>query len=315
MACNCNISCNCDDLITPVGPQGPQGPDTIGPNGSNAVGEPGEPGDQGPKGPDATIYDSGWKELKDHNGVFGLAPVGGGPKPCIRIIRNKLYLSGSFLIPLSSDGGSTLYNNYPSYLVDNAGANFIQAYTGTDGGFNVVSKDYIISNTPIIPEDLCPDLESGHMLQYNGFVERGINPQGLPGTSITLTAPFGRIEITTEGKIVCKSIRSSTNGGDVLNSKYHKFIANMSAGETSGTYDKREITANPSEHVWKTSFPAVLATNSAIAGPTPSTYTYPSKFNGDDISKLGGFELNIQGEYPIDATKTQQQIIDAFNSI
>jgi len=45
------------------------------------------------------------------------------------------------------------------------------------------------------------------------------------------------------------------------------------------------------------------------------TLAYPITFNGDLVSELGGFIVNLEGSYPVDESLTAQEIKDAFDSI
>jgi len=315
MACNCTTSCNCDDLVALVGPKGYDGPDTIGPDGN--PGNPGNVGLIGPKGPDgsdSTFYDSGWTTLNTYNGTFGLPIINGAPELCIRVVGKNVTIAGTFTIPLSSDGGATLYNNYPIYGVDNAGANFIQVYTGSNGGFEIVSPTFMVSNTSIIPEDLCPSKE--HIIEHQPNIDRGINPQGLPGKGITMSAVLGNFSLDVEGKLVVRTITHDEYGStlvpNVSNTLFHHLISNHSLNSVVGSYDNIE---DGGTHIWDTSHPENLTINPATEIYLTSPYKYPNTFNGTVVNNLGGFEINFNFTYPVNETKTEEQIIAAFNSI
>lgn len=123
-----------DGAIGPIGPQGPPGipggdgqpgpegaqgaPGTDGENGqtgdqgnTGATGPAGPQGPQGPPGNDGVMIDTGWHDL------LGFDYYQTMDKPKVRRIGNQIHFKGLVMIPLSSDGGSTLESlaTYTSY--------------------------------------------------------------------------------------------------------------------------------------------------------------------------------------------------------
>jgi hypothetical protein len=329
MACS---SCNCDTcactnpIQIPLGAQGDPGASIPGKDG-----EDGEDGDRGPEGPqgdpgqNTDMYDSGWKIINHHNGSFGVAPILGtlysraAPRPSIRVVNRTVFISGSLLIPLSLDGnGGTLLDNYgDSYTV---GSLHKRVYEGINGGYVITGGasptefGSMVSKSRVIPYNLRPG--KTHNLSSYTFITRALSPLASPGgslnnsRSINLTAFLGIAGMTNDGKLVFQTHTdfddSAAPSGPVNNSPLHSLISRVDKDSQVGTYDNTEALGG--SHVWSTAYPEV---GTVAAG----TLAYPITFNGDLVSELGGFIVNLEGSYPVDESLTAQEIKDAFDSI
>lgn len=335
MACNCTNNCDCitgsGSTLTPkVGPTGPAGaPAPQGPQGTTST-TPGPKGvnntTQGPTGPPGKGgWDSDWKELSFHNGTFGVAPIAGqndnstgdsgiSTQLRIRVIGRDVWLNGTFLIPLSSDGGATLYPTATLYPIDSQGAGFTQTYLGTNGGFSIPDRNQMTSHSPIIPSDLAPGSGTDFMIDGMRNVERGINPEGQPGSGITLCGRFSSFGLTADGRIYFKGLEYDENlqPGDtqVHNGLLHKVKSRVFPGDKVGTYDNREIGGT---HIYNSSYDNEV--NDIEAKLSGNSLYYPSEFTADNVNEYGGFKVGIDTKFPVAYGITEQQIMDAFNSI
>jgi hypothetical protein len=133
MSCNCGNSRCCvpqkgerglrgkDGPQGPIGPEGPQGP----------------AGNDGNDGQDGVILDTGWHDLEGFNHYQNVQ------RPQARRIGNVIHFRGIAIVPLSSDGGTTVetLNGATAYY----GIFETAPYTGV-GGVDLNSNGSVIFN-------------------------------------------------------------------------------------------------------------------------------------------------------------------------
>lgn len=247
-------------------------------------------------------YDSGWKELNDHNGSFGVAPLTNWTNPSIRVIDRTVFMNGTFIIPLGASGASTTLR--PD--VSTHGTTYkteTQTYTGTDGGFAINANGSITSQTSLIPTALRPTLTMA--LDRFTLGQRAVNDTS--GTySVTYETYFNPVYFTTAGKlqIITHKDIDDTLGSIIHNSIFHSLITKASSGEFIPTYSS-----------YKNSFTGTgPGTDNRVSTAHPIA-TYPSDVDGEDPDMLGGYFFSFDMSYPISSSYTDQQVKDAFDSI
>jgi hypothetical protein len=266
----------------------------------------------------SSIIDTVWKDLPDHNGTYGIAPLtsDSGFRPKIRITGRTIYYVGRFMIPLSSDAGSTLYPDVSQYKLDGAGNQYSKVYSGSDGGFTPSLTGGLLGNAPMLPEDLFPDID--HRVDTYKIIERSINGLGNQfGSSLTLTSILTNVVFRSTGVLLMSThtdVDDSSASAGTYDSTLHKIISNVNAGNHAYTYDSSEIGPTAGSVEWKTHVPQVGPIDAHGAGVSQEQI-YPFDFNGDNPHDLGGFFIDLHFSYPADRTKTDQQLQDAFDAI
>jgi len=286
-----------------TGSQGPTGP----PGAQGPTGSKGDPGDDGIDGID--LYDSGWKELNDHNGTFGVAPVSGWTNPSIRVIGRTVHINGNFLIPLAEgagaigNGGRTnLRNDYSLY--DNTNKVDTQTYADTGGGFVLNPNGSATSSTPIIPVNLSPSLS------LTAFNRMDIAQRYVKDTTdsytLNLNTLFNPVYLKSDGRLLIVSHKDidDTVGTAIPNSNIHSIITKADTGEFVPDYSS-----------YKESFTGTGPGVDNRVSPAHATATYPADYDGENEEKWGGYFFTIEISYPVDLALTQVQIQTAFDSI
>jgi len=241
------------------------------------------------------VYDSGWKELNDHNGTFGVAPLTGWTNPSIRVIGKRVFINGSFMIPLAQDLNPTvLLTDTTDY--QGGGRYTTETFTGTNGGFALNIAGSATSQTAIIPTDLAPSLDFhifGKLLpgQRNIFDTLGAD-------IICLDTVFNSVYIKSDGKLLIVSHKDLDDsiGNPIYNSPIHLMItvADSLANVPEYTNYKHQV-------------------GGFTVGD--SGKIYPVNVDGEDESMWGGYYFMIDTSYPVDDSLTELQIKTAFDSI
>jgi hypothetical protein len=244
---------------------------------------------------DQDSYDSGWKVMNAHNGTFGLAAVEGWTNPSIRVINRVVFITGQFLIPLSTSAsmGNTLRTPWSSY--QNPFNVDTQTYLATTGGFSVNPNGSATSQTPILPTALMPTQTV--LAGRNVFAQRNILDTGNTHV-IVLNTIFNQVQLQTDGRLLIQSqfdVNDSI-GTAIVNFPAQQFITVADSGANV-----------PSYSTYKQQIGGFAVTD--------STKTYPAAINGMDASKWGGYIFNLNISYPISSSVSRDDIIAAFDSI
>ena len=244
---------------------------------------------------DQDAYDSGWKVMNAHNGTFGLAAVEGWTNPSIRVINRVVFITGQFLIPLSTSAsmGNTLRTPWSSY--QNPFNVDTQTYLATTGGFSVNPNGSATSQTPILPTALMPTQTV--LAGRNVFAQRNILDTGNTHV-IVLNTIFNQVQLQTDGRllIVSQFDVNDSIGTAIVNFPAQQFITVADSGANV-----------PSYSTYKQQIGGFAVTD--------STKTYPAAINGMDASKWGGYIFNLNISYPISSSVSRDDIIAAFDSI
>jgi len=244
---------------------------------------------------DQDSYDSGWKVMNAHNGTFGLAAVEGWTNPSIRVINRVVFITGQFLIPLSTSAsmGNLLRTPWSSY--QNPFNVDTQTYLATTGGFSVDPNGSAISQTPILPTALMPT--QSLIVGRNVFAQRNILDTGNTHV-IVLNTIFNQVRLQTDGRllIISQFDVNDSIGTAIVNFPAQQFITVADSGANV-----------PSYSTYKQQIGGFAVTD--------STKTYPAAINGMDVSKWGGYIFNLNISYPISSSVSRDDIIAAFDSI
>jgi len=254
---------------------------------------------------DVNLYDSGWLDLPNYNvydqGTYGVADV--KLKPKFRVINRQVFILGFFVLPLASAGVlQTNFANYPS-------TTSTDVYTGVDGGFTANSNYTLVSNSPILPTPLLPEVSTP--ILPNIYPVRRI----ITTPCVTATAPlnsnskypmisyFGYSRIDTTGQMYFTTlpyIESDNLTFLNLFSDLRRNVSSFSNGDVANNYS-----------AYKNSFTG--ATNNAVA--SASTMTFNIGFDPNSASNYGGFQIQINSSWLISQSTSLQDIIDAVDNL
>jgi len=239
-------------------------------------------------------YDSGWKQMNNHNGTFGFAPVVGWTNPSIRVVGRVVFITGEILIPLAQTSFSSVlrtpFTDYQNpYNVDT------QVFTGTNGGYNINVNGSILSQTPILPTELKPT--QSLLFGKNVFSQRNILDTGNTHV-IVLNTVFNVVMLDNTGRLLIqlqKDVDDSV-GSVIGNTPVYRLITKADSGANVPSYSSYK------EQIGGFSV-------------TDSTKTYPVDVDGNDPNKIGGYRFLLNVCYPISDTYTEAEIVAAFDSI
>tara|TARA_R110000765_G_scaffold277048_2_gene375050 strand:+ start:2766 stop:3977 length:1212 start_codon:yes stop_codon:yes gene_type:complete len=264
----------------------------------NVTGETGVAGAAGANGSD--IYDSGWKTMNDYTAGkgFGLPTFTNWTHPSIRVIGKTVFIDGKLLMPLSSDTGSTFVTDANSYKTA-VGSAYVQIYKGTDFGYTMNTGGSITMKKSMVPTNLQPS--STHVFNQNVLIQRPILSTGT-AKGLVLSSWGNALVINTSGQFAMSTHKDQDDsaGTPVPDSPIHLLLSNHTLGDFAPNYS-----------AFKNSFTGAVDNRTSPV----STSSYPATFDAEDEDHQGGFFVNITTSYPVDESLTEQQIIDAFNSI
>lgn len=248
------------------------------------------------------VYDSGWKELNDHNGTFGVAAVTGWTNPSIRVVGRTAYISGTFIVPLGDNGLSTTLRVNAStygttYKTDTT------PYTGAAGGFILNANGSATTSSSIVPTELRPT--KIQTIERLCHAQRAV-ASTTGSNTIVLDAFWNPVYYNTTGQIqiITHKDIDDTIGTDIKSSPMHLLITKGNTGEYVPTFG-----------VYKHSFTGTgPGTDNRVVTAHP-TATYAADYDGEDESKVGGYFFTIDISYPISSSYTEAQVKAAFDSI
>lgn len=250
-------------------------------------------------------YDSGWVTINDFNTTynFGLPEfTSGWTHPKIRVVGKTVFLEGFLMLPLSTDSitGIILAPNVSNY----SSTHKIDAhiYTGTSGGYNVLSTGIMVTHNPIVPQNLAPS--ENHLISHFEMSYRPINDAG-DKYALNLTSIFSETRINTDGTLEIKTL-SDTNddalaGTIIPNSPFHQVVSRINRDALAPSYVSFYTEYNGS---------TVDQRESPI-----SAAQYPLTFDGRRSKDLGGFRVKLTTSYPLGQNITQTQIEQAIAQI
>lgn len=257
------------------------------------------------------IYDSGWKQLPDYNGTFGLPAVSGFSHPFIRVVDRTVFLVGNLILPLGSDGNSSILNSdratYPS-----SGTNL---FSGNAGGYDISNSiGGAVQNRPMMPAALQPDrsvtILKKHQVRREiiSAEERALAGNG--GQAI-LSTVLNSVYITSDGKLgfsTQKDLDDTVNSvlpgsfTELRSDLSYQNIQKFSSGDPILKFDTMDHTATATN-----GYPTYTSID------TGNTYPFP--FDGRDPIGLGGFSaINLNYSYPLSPTTTLTDIQNAIAS-
>ncbi len=222
--------------------------------------------------------DSGWNDLD------GFSFLPNGSRPQYRTIGKELIFRGTAIVPLSSDGGTTIvpYTSEASYIA----AAYIAPYTGTGatGGVLVNAAGSIVfnQNSAVIPADIFPDTS----MSMEKIIYRRVNSNSA-GTVIVYTG-YVNVFIGVDGKLTVQTVFDieEYTPGQVLGSSMYRLITSKA---TTGDYalDYRIITGGTLQGI----------TANAALTPAIGNQTFKHIITLDAAipSHIGGFNVSLDG--------------------
>lgn len=231
----------------------------------------------------ADIVDTGWQDLEG----FQFYP-GSVDKPQVRRIGKALHFRGLVIVPLSSDGGTTLIPLTSSTAYN--GRTEIAPFTGAGGGVTLNASGSVTfnQNLNVIPADVLPlatNLDS--LYATTGVVAlRDVDLDATHGTSLSA---YGNICLTADKKLYFACLKdieiTPTRGAGFLGSSALRYItSNVRAGE----YVPNHIDVNtdiqnaPSN----ADFPLTSGTRNV---------TWPFTCDAGNETDLGAFAFRLDG--------------------
>lgn len=248
--------------------------------------------------PDNIVYDSGYKELNEFNGSFGVAAINASGLlgiPQIRVQNRKVHLVGKYILPLA-DGDNFPFNDATVYPTIHSE----KLWEDSAGGFSypLAGIDFLQTDSPIIPIELYPqrqgtmgDMVCGHRItDVSGAVV---------GSYMNNT--FVSVWMTSDGKLALGSINFRESalivpGPTANNHHLHSVVSKYSFGDRIDDYS-----------AWR-------QTNGA-RNYTDKTDNYPLSHDASKAINLGGYEIWIDMTWDLNPIYTIEQIKAGFDSI
>ena len=173
-----------------------------------------------------------------------------------------------------------------------------QSYTEGTGG----SAGIITSNQAMLPANLRPS--QTHNVRGSSLIFRSIDDT-TGAKSLTLTSLLIILRIGIDGKLLFSTHNNiddsaSGAGSQIENVALHTIITKVDAADLAIDYSG-----------YKDSFTGAVDNRTSPA----TAYIYPATFDGEDVSMLGGFPVDISTSYLIAETTSIADITTAFDLI
>jgi len=259
-------------------------------------------------GGSSDVYDSGWHTIPDYVQAnnFGLAEFSNGwEHPKVRVVGKTVFLEGFLMIPLATTGeGSILIDDVATY--SSTQRTRTKPYSGAYGGYASTGQYQLKTVSPILPNAITPTakhLVSSFEITYRPILD------AKNSHSTALNTIFKDTYLNTDGtfQLTTMAVTEAEAPGLIgprWSSPLHILISKTSTrGEASGYM--------PDYSGHKTQYDATVdQRNSPI-----SSSIYPTDFDGNIASYLGGFRIRLTTSYPLGENVTQTEIAAAISLI
>ena len=260
----------------------------------------------------SNIYDSGWVDIPNFNGAFGIAPIVGKPILELRVVDRVVFIQGQFIVPLDNPSApGNLITAYSDYPLPTSNKN---VWTTAGGGFTVgTDEQSITSIEPIIPSDLFPD-KIVRLNAFNSINQRGcmVNGGMVPTVEYLLTTITnarlninGTLSISTQKDQddTARNIVSTPGAIDTKrNSEAYHVVGKHASGNPILTYENIDYVAS-------------AAAGYIVYTGIDTGDVYPFSFDGKQADEIGGFPIVVQVSYPLNPTVTLTDIQNAIASM